>query len=150
MFKGKTTDVNKATKLLADYEKNNYNAYKTLIENGYAETTAKKASRRMLSGATKAVARSIAQSKELSTSEIRSSLEILGVSREDVVEQLNKIAFNQRDYGNALKVLGILAKDIGISLETSENMVKPVINIGVERVNLAKTEETTKEPDTTA
>jgi hypothetical protein len=126
---------NKASKLLSDYALNNFNAKKTLIENGYSETTADKESKTILERANRVVKDKLQLNQTNTIQETaKTSLDILGIDRERVVKQLEKIAFNDRDYTNAIKILSVLAKDIGINLTDTEQQKTPPVNIIVERV----------------
>jgi Holliday junction resolvasome RuvABC DNA-binding subunit len=125
----------KASKLLSDYARNNYNAYKTLIQNGYSEKTADKVSKDVLQRASRVVKTQLHLDKELDTKETaQTALDILGVSREEVVKQLKMIAFNEKDFTNALKVLAILSKDIGINLTEPDQNKAPQVNLTIEKV----------------
>ena len=123
----------KATKILHDYHTNNNNAYKTLKNNGYSETTAKAKAKDVLDVARKTINRHL-QLEETDNKEIaRKSFEILGLTAENVAEKLKEIA-TSKDYTNALKVLSILARDIGINLTDAEQKA-PSVNITVEKVD---------------
>ena len=125
---------NKATKLLSDYAKNNYNAYKTLLENGYSETTAKAQAKKILNSATNRVASQL-QLDTRDTKEVaKKSYEIVGLQPEDIAEKLKEIA-TSKDYTNALKILSVLAKDIGLNITDNEQQKAPAVNITVEKLN---------------
>jgi hypothetical protein len=136
-------NVDKARKILSDYAKNNYNAKKTLLENGYSEMTAAKVSGDIIKRATRAVSYDVAHKPlgEISRSETKRAIEILGLTDGEVANTLKKIATNDRDYASALKVLAVLAKEIGVNLTTEETKTQPLLNITVESGN------SDKEPD---
>ena len=123
----------KASKLLSDYAKNNYNGYKTLIQNGYSEKTALAKSKEILDRATRVVNESL----QLNTTETKEvaklSYEIVGITREEIAEKLKEIA-TSKDYNNALKVLSVLSKDIGINFTDDNQQKAPSVNITVEEV----------------
>lgn len=125
----------KASKIMSDYAKNNYNSKKTLLENGYKESTATKRPNTVINLASKTVRESLQLDTDDKKEIARNSLDILGVSKEDVVKQLVKIGFNERDYANALKVLGVLAKDIGINLTDDEQKPQTNVNIGIRELH---------------
>jgi hypothetical protein len=132
----------KARKILREYPLNHYNAKKTLMANGYTEQSAEKASTTIMARAVKAVAKDIANTPlEDIRKKTRSSMEILGLSTDDVASTLRKIATNDRDYASALKVLAVLAKEIGVNLTSEETKTQPLLNITVESGN------SDKEPD---
>jgi len=125
----------KASKLMRDYAKNGFNAKKTLLENGYSEMTADKDAKNTIRRAERVVKEQLQLDKDLTTKETaQTSLDILGVTREEVAEQLKEIAFNKKDYGNALKVLAMLARDMNLDLLSEEKQVAPQLNVTVERV----------------
>lgn len=136
-------NVNKARRILNDYAANGYNAKKTLIQNGYSEQTATKASGDIIKRATRAVAYQVANTKlgEISKEMTKSAIEILGLTEAEVANTLRKIATNDRDYASALKVLNPLAKEIGVNLTSEEQKTQPLLNITVESGN------SEKEPD---
>lgn len=109
------------------------NAYKTLIKHGYSETTAKKQAKQILDATYKRVLKAKTESKELTDPKtIKNSLEILGVSREEVTKQLKTIALNDKDYTNALKVLTVLAKDINLDLVDDNSQKTPSVSLTIE------------------
>jgi len=125
----------KASKLMRDYAKNGFNAKKTLLENGYSEMTADKDAKNTIRRAERVVKEQLQLDKDLTTKETaQTSLDILGVTREEVAEQLKEIAFNKKDYGNALKVLAMLARDMNLDLLSEEKQVAPQLNVTVEKV----------------
>jgi hypothetical protein len=116
----------KARAVIDDYMKSG-NAYKTLLKHGYSEMTSMKASKQILNNCYKKVLKDAYQSKELvNPKEIQSSLEVLGITREEVASKLKEIALNDKDYTNALKVLSILAKDIGINFTDDQAKPQPI------------------------
>lgn len=125
---------NKARKILTDYAANGYNAKKTLIDNGYSESTANKISGEIIKRATRAVAKEVANMElvDIGKSQTKSAIEILGLTSGEVANTLKKIATNDRDYASALKVLRVLAKEIGVHLDEEETKTQPLLNITVE------------------
>ena len=120
---------------MRDYAKNGFNAKKTLLENGYSEMTADKDAKNTIRRAERVVKEQLQLDKDLTTKETaQTSLDILGVTREEVAEQLKEIAFNKKDYGNALKVLAMLARDMNLDLLSEEKQVAPQLNVTVEKV----------------
>lgn len=126
--------IDKATKLLENYKRNNFNAYKTLKDAGYSESTCKVASKRILNSAHNAVLKSkhnaLIDDTSISTRDnVKNSLEILGITEEEVKNQLKNIALNDKDYTNALKVLTLLAKDINLNLTDDNQQSAPEVSI---------------------
>jgi Holliday junction resolvasome RuvABC DNA-binding subunit len=136
----KTMPLEKATKLLNLYTKNNYNAYKTFKEMGYSEHTCKTATSRLLKSAQKTVLKNktkeLEQDTKVSTREqVKNSLDILGVSEEMVKERLKFIAFDTTDYTNAIKILQLLSKDIGLNISDSETQKTPAVSLTLVKSN---------------
>ena len=111
------------------------NAQDALIASGFSENTAKHQSKRVLSSALKHTAqellkpetRSVMNGKQLMT-------EIVGLSSSDVMNRLKFIATQDKDLHSALKVLSVLAKEHGVSLDDTENrVVVPILNIVVDK-----------------
>ena len=126
----------KASKIMATYAKNNYNAYKTLMELGYSKSTALNDAKATIDRAS----RTVNESLQLDTVEpkevAKTSYEILGLSKEEVIENLKEIATQSRDYTNRLKVVTPMARDIGIKLDDTEENKSPTVNLTVESVKL--------------
>lgn len=123
----------KASKLLSDYAKNNFNGYKTLKQNGYSEKTALAKSKEVLDRATRVVNERL-QLQTTDTKEVAmKSYEIVGITKEEIAEKLKEIA-TSKDYTNALKVLSVLSKDLGISFTEDNASNVPSVNITVEEV----------------
>ena len=135
----------KASKLLGDYAKNNYNAYKTLIENGYSEKTARKNAGRTIQTANDVVKSSLEIQTDSKEETAKSVLDIVGITREEVLNQLKTIALNERDYTSAIKVLSVFSKELGVQLDDTEQNKAPSVNITVEKV-----EANTPHPEDTA
>jgi hypothetical protein len=110
-------------------------AQDALMASGFSENTAKHQSKRVLSAALKHTA------EELLKPETRAPMtgkqlmtEIVGLSSADVMARLKHIATQDKDLHSALKVLSVLAKEHGVSLDDSENrVVVPILNIVVDK-----------------
>lgn len=124
----KTLPIEKATKIINQYTKNNFNAYKTLKELGYSEHTSKTAGKKIIKSAQKVILKDKQEqleTTELSTrKQVKNSLEILGISEMEVKEQLKKILFSE-DFTNSLKILNAISKDIGLHLTDDNNQKTP-------------------------
>lgn len=113
---------------------NHDNAQDALIASGFSENTAKKQSKRVLSSALKYTA------EEMLKPETRAPLtgkqlmsEIVGLTSSDVMNRLKFIATQDKDLHSALKVLSVLAREHGVSLDSEEKSVTvPVLNIIVD------------------
>lgn len=60
--------------------------------------------------------------------------EIVGLSSADVMARLKHIATQDKDLHSALKVLSVLAREHGVSLDdTEQRVVVPILNIVVDK-----------------
>ena len=84
-----------------------------------------------------------ASNQEITKQESQSVLKILGLTREQVVKRLNIIAFQDKDYSSALKVLMPVSKSIGydISQQEQPNITVPVLNIVVDKTDMASSKD---------
>ena len=130
----------KASKILSDYARNNFNAYKTLVENGYSKKTALKNAGRTIQTANdiarKALNIETTDKKEVATS----VLDIVGITKEEVLNQLKNIALNDKDFTNALKVLSVFSKELGVNINETDQNKSPQVSLTIEQatVNTAK------------
>lgn len=126
----------KASKLLKEYELNNHNAYKTLIENGYSKNTAKAEGGKVIERARRVVTEKLNLKPDTKENTARTVLEILGYNENDVLKELKKVIEQDRDFTNKLKALKPALRDVGINLEDEESGNKvAVLNIGVKEVD---------------
>ena len=117
------------------YAENNFNKTKTLKQLGYKDSTAEKDAKSTIERAERTVKEALDLDKDLTTEQVaQNSLDILGVTREEVVNQLKKIAMNEKDFTNALKVLSVLSRDIGLNIDNTDQNKAPSVNITVEKV----------------
>lgn len=111
------------------------NASDALMASGFSEKTAKHQSKRVLSAALKHTAEELIKPENragLTSKQLMS--EIVGLSSSDVMARLKYIATQDKDLHSALKVLSVLAKEHGVSLDDSENrVVVPILNIVVDK-----------------
>jgi hypothetical protein len=121
----------KASKLLTDYSKNNFNAYKTLIENGYSEKTAKAVAKRTLNTAHNVVNDKLQLSSNDVKETAQSVFDIVGMSKQDVIKELVKVLQQDRDFTNKLRAMSPLLKALNYNLDDSETNTAPQLNITV-------------------
>ena len=125
----------KASKLLSDYNKNNFNAYKTLKENGYSEKTAKAVAKRTLNTAHETVNRSLQLDNKDIKETSKTVFDIVGISPEDTIKELVKVLQQDRDFTNKLKAMKPLLDALNYHLEDDNNQKAPSVNITVEKVD---------------
>lgn len=125
----------KATKLLKDYRENNFNAYKTLMQNGYSEETALKQGKRTIEAAQKIVNEKL----QLNNTDIKATAQdvftLVGMSSEDVINELKKVVEQDRDFTNKLKAMKPLLDALNYRLDDDNVQKAPSVNITVEKLN---------------
>lgn len=128
----------KYDKFLEELPKHNYNITKTALASGFAKSTAEKQQGRIYKSALKYKAQralDTLENKTAITKEEGKALmrEIVGLSREDLMATLLKIATQDKDYGSALKVLAPLAKEEGVVLheDDTQKVTVPILNVTV-------------------
>jgi len=115
------------------------NIYQSAVNAGFPHQYARKCSKVILNRALKYNMRELqakAEKNEIIPSEAKHTpLELLGLTRQDVVKRLKDIAFQDKDYSSALKVLSPVSKSIGydITQQEQQNITVPVLNIVVDR-----------------
>ena len=124
----------KATKLLKDYRLNNFNAKKTLLDNGYSEETALKQGKRTIEVAQKVVNDKLQLNKTDIKETAQDVFELVGLSREDVILELTKVLQQDRDFTNKLKAMKPLLDALNYRLDDDNNQKAPSVNITVEEV----------------
>jgi len=133
-------DKQKAFKIIESYKRNNYNGYKTLIDCGYKETTARKKSKDTIEVATKVYLSALAsevgsptQSSEVSTrSNVGSILDRVGITSEDLLSEFKSVVMQNRDLTNKLKAMSPLLKELSINLDNSESTQSiPTLNVSI-------------------
>jgi hypothetical protein len=116
----------KAVKIMKDYAKNNFNAYKTLKENGYSESTANKQPSYPINNAKKVVANALDLDPNRSVKDVSSDVfALIGISREDIIKELVKVIKQDKDLTNKLKALTPALKHLNYDITNSEDTVKP-------------------------
>ena len=125
-------------KFLAEMPKNKNIVTRAAIKAGYSPLYADKQGKRILHSALKREAREIADTlegnKPMPIKEGRKLMaEIIGLSREEVMNTLKSIALQAKDLNSALKVLAPIAKEMGVVLQEDEKNVTnvPILNVVV-------------------
>lgn len=128
---------------LAEYEKTS-NIYQSALKAGYSEVYAQKQGKILLTNAMKAKTKGvldILENKPVSKQEAKRLMsDIVGLSREEMMDAVKRIALNDRDYASALKVLSPLLAQHEITLLKEENtqINVPVLNITVRENGLTE------------
>ncbi len=132
-------------KLIRNLDLNGYNVKQAAVDAGYSPMYADKQGKKLLKSALKAKVKETLEILEPNTPNSRDigmieakalMLELVGLSREELLLTLKKIATQDKDYSSALKVLMPLAKEIGIALQEGESKtIVPILNIGVREIS---------------
>ena len=128
--------TNKAIKLLKDYKANNFNAKKTLMDNGYTEQSATKASRTILNRADKAVKATLPIDTNSLQETATDVFTLLGYDRNDVVKMLKDVVEQNRDFTNKLKAMKPLLDALNYRLDDNEQGTMPQVNIKLDNVSI--------------
>lgn len=127
-------------RLLQALPKHNYKVKPAAIEAGFTEMTADKQGKKLLHNAMKYEARELADrlenSKPAPISQAKQTMaELIGMTREDVMNNVKYLATQEKDLGVRHKVIAPLAKEYGITLQSEEksNVTVPVLNVTVKQ-----------------
>lgn len=126
-------------KLFMQYYQATSDMTNSAIKAGFSEQYARKQGKKILNTALRLHTQQIvdkATKQEITAIEAKTTmLDILGLSREQVVNRLKTIAMQDKDYSSALKVLQPVSKSIGYDISTQDtpNITVPVLNIVVDK-----------------
>lgn len=131
----------KATKLLRDYQKNNFNAKKTLIENGYSEKTATQNAKKTLAVANRVIKEQLNLDEDTTPKESSSVLDIIGFTKEEVVQELVKVIKQDRDLSSKLKAIKPMLDSIDYRLDEDTSQKTPSVNITLQENEVIEVKE---------
>lgn len=127
--------LEKAQRNIKALRENNFNATKTLIENGYSKETATKASKRILNSSIRKVAKE--QVKTLATTDnpLQALLGIIRMSEGELTDEYAKIIKQDKDLSTKLKAMTPLLNKLGFKWDENQTKVNvPILNITTEQV----------------
>jgi hypothetical protein len=108
------------------------NIYQSAIKAGYSENVAKSKGKWLVGKAERRLQETV---NSLPVSEKKTMAEIVGFSKEKLMERLYNIGIQERDLSTALKVLAPLAKEYDVDLTPSNDAITvPVLNISVSNI----------------
>lgn len=121
-------------KFLDALPRNKNKVLPSAIEAGYSESYARKRGQTLYKTALKAQAKDIiemVENKPMNKEQARQFMsDIVGINRDTIMERLRNIATQEKDYGTALKVLGVLAREHGVEMDTEQVKVTvPVLTV---------------------
>lgn len=129
--------LDKAIKLMDDYKRNNFNGYKTLMQNGYSENYALKQARNCLQSAREKIQNALnitGDTKEIAqkTSDLYS---VVGITREQVLKEYQSIINQNINIAVKLRALEPLIRQEGIKWDEKETQQAPQVVIKVDEVH---------------
>lgn len=125
--------LQKAIKIMSDYEKSNYNAFKTLIDNGYSEQYAKANARYTIDACSDRIRQSLQLDDVKDNKDVAKTLyEVIGLSKEDVLNELVKIIKQDLNYAVKLRALEPFVRQEGIKWDEKETQQAPSVAITIE------------------
>lgn len=137
--RGRNMPVERAAKLMSDYAKNNFNMYKTLIENGYSEHVANKQAGRTMNRAKEIVQDRLAISNDKTINEVaettRTLYEVVGIQRETVLERYKGLIMQETHPNVALRALEPLLAQENVTWTEKQGSNAPQVAITIEEVH---------------
>jgi len=138
----RTIALPKAIKIMQDYKRFKYNAYKTLINNGYTVKYALANARYTIEASSDKVKQSLLidqkdqNSKEISTL-TEGLYEAIGLSKQEVLNELVKIIKQDINLAVKLRALEPFIAQEGIKWDQKETIQAPQVAITVKEMTLA-------------
>ena len=128
----------KAIKIMKDYKRNNFNAFKTLMENGYTEKYAQANSRYTIQACSDRIRDSLAitneDNKEVANT-VTDLYAIVGLSKEEVLNELAKIIKQDLNFAVKLRALEPFVRQEGIKWDEKETQQAQSVSIVLEKVD---------------
>lgn len=122
--------IAKAEKIVGDWKANGYNKSKTLMDNGYAYSTSRKAAHKPIDSALKVLAQSKANAIINSPSPSRTIMDTVGYTADELIGHYRMIIEQNKDLSNKLKALMPLLSILGIKWNEEQTKVNvPILNI---------------------
>jgi hypothetical protein len=117
--------IEKATNIIRDYKSNNYNAKKTVMNNGYSESYARSLATKVVDNAYKTLAKEIINSDTPRAT----ALSFTGLDASIVRDEYIKVIMQNKDLTNKLKALVPLLRELGVVFDDEKVQVKPTVNL---------------------
>lgn len=120
---------------MSDYQKNNYNACKTLLENGYSEQYAEANARYTIDACSDRIKQSLQIQDATSNKDVAKTLyDVIGLTREDVLNELAKIIKQDLNYAVKLRALEPFVRQEGIKWDEKETQQAQSVSIVLKEV----------------
>lgn len=129
--------LDKAIKILSDYKQNNFNAFKTLMQNGYSEVHALKQAKLTIDRAKDRIQQALEIKGDKSdVIEKASNLySVVGLTREDIIKEYQSIVKQNINIAVKLRALEPLLRQEGIKWDEKETQQAPQVVIKVDEVH---------------
>lgn len=128
----------KAIKIMKDYKRNNFNAYKTLIENGYSDQYAQGNSRYTIQACSDRIKDSLAITDNSTNREVSETVtdlySIIGLSKEEVLQELAKIIKQDINLAVKLRAMEPFVRLQGIKWDEKETQQAQSVSIVLKEV----------------
>ena len=118
-------------------QKNGNKIIPSAIEAGYSEKYARANGRTLVKNVAKSLAKDVAmqaRNKDIGMKEAKQMMyEIIGMSREDAINNVKYLAEQEKDLSVRLKVMSPIVRELGLILnpdDDSSKVIVPVINLG--------------------
>lgn len=127
--------LQRAVKIMSEYQKNNYNAFKTLIDNGYSEQYAKANARYTIDACSDRIKQSLQIEQATDNKEVAKTLyDVIGLTKEDVLNELAKIIKQDLNYAVKLRALEPFVRQEGIKWDEKETQQAQSVSIVLKEV----------------
>ena len=129
----------KAIKIMKDYKRNNFNAFKTLVENGYTAKYAQANSRYTIKACSDRIKTSLAITDDSTNKEVSETVTdlyaVIGLSKEEVLQELAKIIKQDINLAVKLRAMEPFVRLQGIKWDEKETQQAPQVVIKVDEVH---------------
>ena len=126
--------LQKAIKIMSDYEKSGYNAKQTLLKHGYSEQYANANARYTIDACSDRIRQSLQLDNVKDNKEVAKTLyDVIGLSKEDVLNELVKIIKQDLNYAVKLRALEPFVRQEGIKWDEKDTQQAPSVSIVVEQ-----------------
>lgn len=123
--------LEKARKVLKEYNDSGFNAVEALPKAGYAVSTATHKSKEIINSALKVVAKEQLKNVVASSNPMDSMFGYLGITAKDVAQEFMKIVRQDKDMTNKLKALQPLLATQGIKWNEEKTLNAPTLNLTI-------------------
>jgi hypothetical protein len=121
----------RATKIVKDLKANNFDQKKTLLDNGYSETTATHNSGRAIRNAHETVKRALDLPEDKSIQDTADLLEVVGITQAELLNEYKSIIEQNINLAVKLRAMEPLLRTKSIKWDSNEEQKVPPVNISI-------------------